>query len=116
MSRGRAERGRGTQNPTQAPGSELSPQSPTQGSNPRTTRSSPEPKSDAQPTEPPRHPWVYFYSLCFPMTMGPVFQLLHMSGFVLNIVDVMSRVWVLLSPLVKLLAFRTCFKVPRGRA
>ena len=39
-----------------APGSEPSAQSPTRGSNPRTVRSSPEPKSDAQRTEPPRRP------------------------------------------------------------
>ena len=49
-------RERGRQNPKQAPGSELSAQSPTRGSNPRTARSRPEPKSDAQPTEPPRRP------------------------------------------------------------
>ena len=44
------------QAPKQAPGSELSAQSPTQGLNPRTVRSRPEPKSDAEPTEPPRRP------------------------------------------------------------
>ena len=44
------ERKREGQNPKQAPGSELSAQSPTQGSNPQTARSRPEPKSDAQPT------------------------------------------------------------------
>ena len=43
-------------NPKQAPGSELSAQSLTRGSNPQTARSRPEPKSDAQLTEPPRHP------------------------------------------------------------
>ena len=43
-------------NRLQAPGSELSAQSPMQGSNSRTARSWPEPKSDAQLTEPPRHP------------------------------------------------------------
>ena len=47
-------RERETQNLKQAPGSELSTQSPTRGSNPRAVRSRPEPKSDAQPTEPPR--------------------------------------------------------------
>ena len=36
-----------TENPKQAPGSELSTQSPTQGLNPQTVRSCPEPKSDA---------------------------------------------------------------------
>ena len=49
---------RGTQNTKQAPGSEPSAQSPTQGSNPQTGRSWPEPKLDAQLTEPPRHPKV----------------------------------------------------------
>ena len=47
MNRGGAERERETQNPKQAPGSELSAQSPTQGSNPQTVRSWPELKSDA---------------------------------------------------------------------
>ena len=45
-----------TQNPKQAPGSELSAQSPMWGSNSQTPRSWPELKSDAQPTEPPRRP------------------------------------------------------------
>ena len=49
-------RERETQNLKQAPGSELSAQSPTQASNPRTARSWPELKSDAQLTEPPRCP------------------------------------------------------------
>ena len=39
MSKGGAERERETQNPKQAPGSELSAQSPTRGLNPRTERS-----------------------------------------------------------------------------
>ena len=56
MSEGGAERERETQNPKQAPGSELSAQSLTWGSNPRTVRSWPELKPDAQPTEPPRRP------------------------------------------------------------
>ena len=56
MSRGGTEREGETQNPKQAPGSELSAQSPTRGSNSRTVRSWPEPKSDTQPTEPPRRP------------------------------------------------------------
>ena len=41
------QRRRGTQNPKQAPGSELSAQSPMWGSNPQNVRSLPEPKSDA---------------------------------------------------------------------
>ena len=53
---GKGQRERETQNPKQATGSELSAQSPTRGSNSQTTRSWPEPKSDAQPTEPPRRP------------------------------------------------------------
>ena len=56
----KSEQGRGrereTQNPKQAPGSALSAQSPKRGSNSRTARSRPELKSDAQLTEPPRHP------------------------------------------------------------
>ena len=44
MGRGRE---RETQNLKKAPGSELSAQSPTQGSNPQAVRSRPEPKSDA---------------------------------------------------------------------
>ena len=55
---GEGQRERETQNPKQAPGSELSAQSPTRGSNSRTVRSWPEPKSAAQPTEPPRRPWL----------------------------------------------------------
>ena len=47
---------RETQNRKQTPGSELSAQSPMRGSNSQTARSGPEPKSDAQPTEPPRCP------------------------------------------------------------
>ena len=53
---GEGQRERETQNLKQAPGSELSAQSPTRGSNPRTVRSWPEPKPDAQPTEPPKRP------------------------------------------------------------
>ena len=62
MNGGGSER-EGDKNPKQAPGSELSAQSPTQGSNSRTVRSWPEPKSDAQPNEPPRCPesnWFLF--------------------------------------------------------
>ena len=52
------EQGRGTerkgdtQDPKQAPGREPSAQSPGQGSNSRTARSGPEPKSDARPSDP----------------------------------------------------------------
>ena len=51
-----AERERETQNPKQAPGAERLAQSPMRGSNSQTARSWPEPKSDTQPTQPPRHP------------------------------------------------------------
>ena len=44
---GEGQRERETQNPKQAPGSELSAQSLMRGSNPQTARSCPEPKSDA---------------------------------------------------------------------
>ena len=54
-SRGGVER-EGDTDPKQAPGSQLSAQSPMRGSNSQTARSWPEPKSDAQPAEPPRCP------------------------------------------------------------
>ena len=47
------------QNLKQAPGCKLSAQSLTRGLNSQTVRSWPEPKSDAQPTEPPRCPTEY---------------------------------------------------------
>ena len=56
---GEGYRERETQNRKLAPGSEQSAQSPTRGSNSRTARSWPEPKSDAQQTEPPRRPMIY---------------------------------------------------------
>ena len=54
-----------TQNLKQASGSELSAQSPTRDSSSQTVRSWPEPKSDAQPTEPPRLPYlnIFIYSI-----------------------------------------------------
>lgn len=57
-SRGGVEREE-TQNPKQAPGSETSAKSQTRGLNPQTEimTSWPKPKSDAQWTEPPRHPY-----------------------------------------------------------
>ena len=58
---GEGQRERETQNWKQAPGSELSAQSSMQASNPRTVRSWSELKSDAQPTEPPRRPWILVY-------------------------------------------------------
>ena len=58
---GEGQRERETQNRKQAPGSEPSAQSPTRGSNSRTARSWPEPKSDAQPTEPPRRPYFHIF-------------------------------------------------------
>ena len=56
------QREREAQNLKQAPGPEQSAQSPTRGSNPQTVRSWPEPKSNAQPTEPPRRPEIDFTS------------------------------------------------------
>ena len=53
---GERQRERDTQNPKQAPGSELSAQSLMWASNSQTMRSWPELKSDTQPTEPPRCP------------------------------------------------------------
>ena len=55
------QRWRETENPKQAPGHELSTQSPTQGSNSKTARPRPEPKSDAQLTEPPRRSLILFF-------------------------------------------------------
>ena len=65
MNGGGSERERETQNLKQAPGSELSAQSPTRGLNSRTARSWPETKSDAQPTKPPRRPWPSLFLLPF---------------------------------------------------
>ena len=60
MSWGGAEKDkRGTQNLKQVPGSELSAQSLPWGSNSQAVRPCPEPKLDAQPTEPPRRPFFY---------------------------------------------------------
>ena len=58
---GEGQRKRDTQNLKQAPGSELSAQSPMRDSNSRTATSWPEPKLAAQPTEPPRRPlgWIF---------------------------------------------------------
>ena len=50
-----------SQNPKQAPGSELSAQSLTQGSNPQTVRSWPELTLDIQLTEPARCPSFFFF-------------------------------------------------------
>ena len=64
-SRGGAEREREAQNLKQAPGSELSAQSAMWGSNPLTVRSSPEPKLDAQLTEPPKRLIIrYIFENC----------------------------------------------------
>ena len=56
MRAGEEQRERETQNSKQAPGSKLSAQSLTRGSNSWTVRSRPEPKSDTQLTETPRCP------------------------------------------------------------
>ena len=77
MGRGGDQRERETQNLKQARGFELSAQSPTRGSNSQTARSWPEPKSDAQPTEPSRRPrsWVsrsgYPRKFCFASLGAP---------------------------------------------
>ena len=55
---GEGQKERETQNLKLAPGSELSAQSLTRGLNSQTVRSWPEPKSDAQPTEPPKCPFT----------------------------------------------------------
>ena len=63
---GEGQREKETQNPKQAPGSELSAQSPTRGSNSWAARSWPEPKSAAQPTAPPRRPsYRIFFATIF---------------------------------------------------
>ena len=56
---GEGQRERETQNLKQAPGSEPSAQSPTRGSNSQTARWWPELKSDVEPTEPPRRPYLF---------------------------------------------------------
>ena len=56
------ELGRGRERGRQNPQSRLQVLSPTQGLNPWTMRSWPEPKSDAQPTEPPRRPRILLTS------------------------------------------------------
>ena len=58
---GEGQRERETQNPKQAPRSQLSAHNLTWGSDSQTVRSWPEPKLDSQPTEPSRHPWLLFY-------------------------------------------------------
>ena len=72
---GEGQKERKTQNLKPTPGSELSAQSLTQASNSQTVRSWPEPKLDAQPTEPPRSPWEKWF-LCF------IFTLHYISTFV----------------------------------
>ena len=61
VSGGRAERDRETQNLKQASGSELSAQSPTWGSDSRTSRSWPQLKSVTLLTEPPRRPYTDYF-------------------------------------------------------
>ena len=62
---GEGQRKRETQNPKQAPGSELSAQSLVWGSNSRAMRSWPESKSDVQLTELPRHLFKKKFFLMF---------------------------------------------------
>ena len=61
---GDGQRERETQNPKQAPGSELSAQSPMRGSDSQTVRSRPKPESDAQRTEPSRGPRGVSLKVC----------------------------------------------------
>ena len=79
---GERQREREPQDRKQAPGSEWSAQSPMRGSNPQTMRSRPEPKLDAQPTEPPRHPWKFLniVSFCLPFSLS-----LSLSFFTLSV-------------------------------
>ena len=58
---GEGHRKRETQTPKQVPGPELSAQSQRRGSNPRTVRSWPEPKSDTELTKPPRRPNIFLF-------------------------------------------------------
>ena len=65
---GEGQRERETQNPKEAPGSELSTRSLTRGSNPQTVRSWPELELDAPPTELPRGSclfYIYYRSIGF---------------------------------------------------
>ena len=86
---GEGQKERETHHPKQALVSVLSAQSPTQGSNSWTMRSWPEPKSDSQPTEPPRiyfdlpsssHP-ILCLTLCSLYNLG---YLHFSSGFITN--------------------------------
>ena len=93
---GEGQRERETQNVKQAPGSELSAQSPMWGLNSRAVRSWPELKSDAQPTEPPRCPHLYHFQLETPCSVALVkinrdpsvanslFKLFHFALFLSN--------------------------------
>ena len=77
---------RETQNLKQAPGAELSAQSPMRGSNSQTVRSRPEPKSDTQPTEPPRRPCfleLFFHVIIYPSLGSAVWILFLPDCFVL---------------------------------
>ena len=76
---GEGQRERETQNLRQAPCSELSAQSLTRGSNPWTTKSQPDLKSDTEPTEPPRHPlmhWILIWNAhIIPSDIKHIYQL-----------------------------------------
>ena len=61
---GEGQRVRETQNPKQAPGPELTARSPPRGSNSRTARSRPEPRSAASQTEPGRCPTKCVFRGC----------------------------------------------------
>ena len=120
---GEGQRERETQNQKQAPGSEPSAQSLTQGSNSRTTRSWPEPKSDTQPTEPPRCPWsavilIQIYSsLLFNSftTMRMTFQYMFLSNEIMTYLKCLksskiSSVWGIIITASQWLGLYHCYK------
>ena len=71
-----------TQNPKQAPGSEQSAQSLTGGSNLQTVRSWPELKSDAQLTEPPKHPGKKTLLTLFQTLFSGLFSLISCKEWI----------------------------------
>ena len=89
MSRG-GWRERETQNPKQAPGPELSTQSPTRGSNSWAVRSWPELKSDTQPTEPPRRPRKLFFK-CMLEDRGKSLTSMSISSINCGLVFIFER-------------------------
>ena len=68
VSRGGAERERDRGSEA---GSTLTAESPTRDLNPQTTRPQPRPKSDAQPTDPLRHPQKTYYLIYIVYSLTP---------------------------------------------